>query len=116
EGFLAAAQRLKIRDAYVVEVGMTPRQTAQGVLDALRRKPRPTGIVTASGIATLGTLRAIQDAELSVPDDISLLGFDDVPWMDVLRPSISVVAQPVDEIGRRAWKLMQAAFRGKTVP
>jgi LacI family transcriptional regulator len=116
EGFLAAAKRMRIKDAEVLEVGMTPRQTAQAVRDALGGGRRPTAIVTASAIATLGTLRAIQDEDLSVPDDISLLGFDDVPWMDVLRPSISVVSQPIDEIGRRAWKLMQSAFKGKVPP
>jgi DNA-binding LacI/PurR family transcriptional regulator len=116
QGFLAAAKRLKIKDARVFEVGMTPQQTAQAMLESLSKGPRPTAIITGSGIATLGTLRAIQDAKLSVPDDISLLGFDDVPWMDVLRPAISVVVQPIDEIGRRAWKLMQAAFRGKALP
>ena len=116
QGFLAAAKRLKVKDARVFEAGMTPRQTAQSMQEALGKGARPSAIITGSGIATLGTLRAIQDSGLNVPNDISLLGFDDVPWMDVLRPSISVVSQPVEEIGRRAWKLMQAAFRGKAPP
>jgi LacI family transcriptional regulator len=115
EGFLAAAKRSRAKDARVLEVGMTPQETAMTLGDALRTLP-PTAIVTGSGIATLGTLRALQDHGLSTPADISVLGFDDVPWMEVLRPSISVVAQPIEEIGRRAWKLMLAAFEGKSGP
>jgi LacI family transcriptional regulator len=115
EGFLAAAKRLRAKDARVLEVGMTPQQTAITLGGALTTSP-PTAIVTGSGIATLGTLRALQDHGLSTPADVSVLGFDDVPWMDVLRPSISVVAQPIEEIGRRAWKLMLAAFEGKSRP
>jgi DNA-binding LacI/PurR family transcriptional regulator len=109
DGFEAAAKRLELTDAGVIEVGMTPQETAQQVRAALNRA-RPTAILTASGIATLGTFRAMQDHGISVTDDISLLGFDDVEWMEVLRPSISVVVQPIDEIARHAWRLMKACL------
>lgn len=112
DGFKAAVARLGIADARVVEVGMTPQLTAERLFEALG-EGAPSAILTASGIATLGGLRAIQDRGLSIPDDIALLGFDDVSWMEVLRPSISVVAQPIEDIGRVAWELMQAAFEGK---
>jgi LacI family transcriptional regulator len=115
DGFLAAAKKARAKDARVLEVGMTPQQTAMALGAALGTSP-PTAIVTGSGIATLGTLRALQDHGLSTPADISVLGFDDVPWMEVLRPSISVVAQPIEEIGRRAWKLMSSAFEGRSRP
>jgi LacI family transcriptional regulator len=114
DGFVAAALRLSVRDAEVIEVGMTPQLTAQTIYAALGER-RPTAILTASGIATLGSLRAIQDRGISIPKDMSLLGFDDVPWMEVLRPSISVVSQPVAEIGRRAWNLMQSAFEDEGI-
>ncbi len=109
DGFNAAAKRLRVTDTKVLEVGMTPKETAQEVYAALA-EARPTAIITASGISTLGTLRAIQDHGISIPEDISVLGFDDVPWMEVLRPSISVVAQPIDEIAESAWRLMKASF------
>ncbi len=115
EGFQSAARRLRVAGTRVLEVGMTPQQTAMNLGDALASSP-PTAIVTGSGIATLGTLRALQDRGLSTPADVSVLGFDDVPWMEVLRPSISVVVQPIEEIGRRAWKLMLSAFEGQTSP
>lgn len=113
DGFLAAAKRFGDVETRVLEVGMTPQLTAQHVGEALDGQ-RPTALLAASGIATLGTLRALQDRSIRIPDDISLLGFDDVPWMEVLRPSISVVAQPIEEIARQAWGLMLAAFEGKT--
>lgn len=109
DGFEAAAKRLKLTDARVLEVGMTPQDTAQRVKEALVAA-RPTAILTASGIATLGTLRALQDHGISITDQIALLGFDDVQWMEVLRPSISVVVQPIDEIAQDAWRLMKACL------
>ena len=112
DGFEAAARQRNAARARVIEVGMTPQGTAANSLFALQ-KSRPTAILTASGIATLGTLRAVHDKGLSIPGDISLLGFDDAPWMDVLRPSISVVSQPIAAIAARAWALMHAAMDGK---
>jgi LacI family transcriptional regulator len=114
DGFKAAAKRLKVTDARVLEVGMTPQETAH-VVHAALAEARPTAIVAASGIATLGTLRAIQDHGISIPDEISVLGFDDVPWMEVLRPSISVVAQPIDQIAHHAWRLMKASFADSSI-
>jgi DNA-binding LacI/PurR family transcriptional regulator len=112
DGFMAAARRIGNVETRVIEVGMTPQLTAQSVFDALGER-RPTALLAASGIATLGTLRALQDREIKIPEDISLLGFDDVPWMEVLRPAISVVAQPIEEIARHAWELMRSAFEGR---
>lgn len=109
DGFEAAAKRLELSDAKVLEVGMTPQETAQQVRAALS-SARPSAILTASGIATLGTFRAMQDYGISVTDEIALLGFDDVEWMEVLRPSISVVVQPIDEIAQHAWRLMKACL------
>ena len=55
---------------------------------------------------TLGALHAIQDLGLQVPEDIGVVGFDDSPAADLMRPSLSVVAQPTYEIGRVAGELL----------
>ena len=43
---------------------------------------------------------------LRLPDDVSLVGFDDVPWMEMVSPAITVVAPPTEELGRRAAELL----------
>ena len=55
---------------------------------------------------TVGAIRAIHDHGLTIPDDIGLVGFDDSPIAELLRPTVSVVAQPVLEIGRMAAELL----------
>jgi len=106
--FLAAADRLGMADRVeVLQSGMAPQDMAIALADHLQGTAPPTAILTASGTATLGTLRALQDCGLSVPDDISVLGFDDVVWMEVLRPSISVVRQPITAMAAQAWMMMQ---------
>ncbi len=78
----------------------------------LGRRDRPTAVFAASYPATLGAIKAIRGLELAVPEDVSLLGFDDFDWMTVLRPSISTVSQPIDAMAREAWRLLNHRFAG----
>jgi LacI family transcriptional regulator len=67
---------------------------------------RPTAIFAANNLLAEQAWRVIRDRGLQIPDDISLVGFDDVPWMDMISPGLTVVAQPTEELGRRAAQLL----------
>lgn len=84
---------------------------------------RPTAIMASDSIQTLGALQAIRAAGLTIPDDISLLGFDDADWAPVVEPPITVVEQPAYEIGTRALQFLieriensAAAVRSELLP
>jgi LacI family transcriptional regulator len=102
-----------VDQVHVVETGMDPQEIAQKLGVALA-KDRPSAILCANGLATLGTLRALQDANLSSPENLSLLAIDDAVWMNVLRPAISVVRQPVAEMAVAAWEIMADLLIGKS--
>ncbi|BDT66599.1 ribose operon repressor [Comamonadaceae bacterium OS-1] len=72
----------------------------------LSLNPRPTAIMTGNNLMTIGAMHALRDAGLQVPADISLVGFDDFDWADVLTPRLTVIAQPVEELGARAVRLL----------
>jgi LacI family transcriptional regulator len=78
----------------------------------LRRADRPTAIFAATYTATLGAIKAIRAIGLEFPRDISLLGIDDVDWMEVLHPYISAVAQPVEAMAAEAWRLLNQRLAG----
>jgi DNA-binding LacI/PurR family transcriptional regulator len=112
DGFRRSAQRHGLAgQVHVVETSMDPQEIAAELGRALAQD-RPSAILSANGLATLGTLRALQDAGLSAPRDVSLLAIDDAVWMDVLRPSISVVRQPVADIAASAWAMMADLLAG----
>lgn len=67
---------------------------------------RPTALMTGNNLMTIGSMQALRSAGLSVPDDISLVGFDDFDWADVFSPRLTVMAQPVEELGTRAVRLL----------
>jgi LacI family transcriptional regulator len=57
-------------------------------------------------MATIGAMRAVRALNLSVPRDISIVGFDDFEWVDCFEPGLTVMAQPCEEIGRQAAVLL----------
>ena len=58
---------------------------------------RPTALFTGNNMLTLGALRAIRDAGLTIPDDIAIVAFDDLEWMTLMQPQLTVAAQPTYE-------------------
>jgi LacI family transcriptional regulator len=108
-----------MRDAHldgcieVVECGMTATEIHAATLEVLSGSVRPTALFAAGNVTTLGALRAVRDADLRIPDDISLLSFDDAPWMSVLRPYLTSIRQPVEAIGHAIWQLMLKLLNGE---
>lgn len=92
---------------------------AQAEIAALLARPeaeRPTAILATDSILTAGAFRAIQACGLAIPDEISLIGFDDVDWMSMVRPTVTVVNQPEYELGKRAAERLMARIEGDESP
>lgn len=68
--------------------------------------PRPTAIFALSNTIGLGAIKAIREAGLNIPDDISVVSFDNNIHMDFLTPPITRVGQPVEEMAKLATKLL----------
>jgi DNA-binding LacI/PurR family transcriptional regulator len=64
----------------------------------------------------LGAMRAIKERDLRVPDDVSLLGFDDIPAAAMADPPLSTVRQPAEEMMRLAFDLLVREMDGEQVP
>ena len=68
----------------------------------LGMSPRPTAIFAANDAMAIGALRALREAQVRVPEDLSLAGFDDVPIARYLTPPLTTVRVEIAEMGRRA--------------
>jgi DNA-binding LacI/PurR family transcriptional regulator len=62
------------------------------------------GVFAANDMMALGAMRAIREAGLRVPEDIAIIGFDDVPFAALSNPPLSTVRQPVGALGEEATK------------
>lgn len=76
----------------------------------LHAYPGCTAIICNNDLIATIVLGGLADHELRVPDDISLVGFDDIASAAYLRPSLSTVAQPVEEVAQATWQMLREAM------
>jgi DNA-binding LacI/PurR family transcriptional regulator len=72
------------------------------MLHLLRLAEPPTAVLIANHLMTLGAMLAVRDRGLRIPQDVSLVGFDDTPWSRLLDPPLTTIAQPCNELGKAA--------------
>lgn len=77
---------------------------------------RPTALFTADGLMTAAAIDAITEMNIAVPEQLSLIGFDNLDWMAFVKPGITAIAQPVMEMGKAAARLMLDALANNTQP
>jgi LacI family transcriptional regulator len=68
--------------------------------------PRPTALFGANNFISIGALKALRDANFRVPEDMAVVGFDDLPASMVVNPILTVAAQPAYEMGQLATDLL----------
>jgi LacI family transcriptional regulator len=86
--------------SFTIEAG---RIAAQGILSSLER---PTALVAANDLIALGTLDAAEELGLSCPGELSLVGFNDMPFVDRLRPPLTTIRVDEYELGMRASRML----------
>ncbi len=72
------------------------------------RTPDCSLVVCANDAIAVGALRALRVAGARVPDDVSIIGFDDVPWAEFVEPALTTVRQPLAALGAGAVAMLQA--------
>jgi len=80
------------------------------------RRQAPTAIVAGNDMIALGVLRALADAGRSCPDDVSLVGFNDMPFMDRITPPLTTVRLPHYDVGAAAAQLLLERLADPGVP
>lgn len=90
----------------IVEAGFSAElgyKAAEALLDL---KHRPTAIFASNDLSAFGVMDAIRNKGLKIPEDISVIGFDDIPQASITYPKLSTVRQPLEQMGRVAVELL----------
>ena len=95
---------------YVSDWGLASGQAAAARL--LERKVPFTAIFAQSDLIALGAIRQLRDAHLRVPDDVSIVGYDDLPVADFVEPGLTTVHQPMQEVGALAASVLLDQLTG----
>lgn len=94
-------------DRSLIKRGDSKHESAIRLTDELLALPNPPdAIFTGNNLITLGALESIQKRGLKIPNDIGIVGFDDMYWANSLNPPLTAVRQPAYEIGKRAAELL----------
>jgi LacI family transcriptional regulator len=78
----------------------------------LALEPRPSAVFCANDLLALGALTAIRAAGLRVPDDIAVVGFDDIPAARLVYPALTTIAQFQERLGQRAAEMLVERLNG----
>lgn len=93
-------------DRLIREAKADERSGYDAALSLLEGYPRPTAIFAGNDRMAIGALAAASDLELDVPRDVSIAGIDDIAMASYVRPALTSVALPMNEIGATAMRLM----------
>ncbi|GAA5021137.1 LacI family DNA-binding transcriptional regulator [Kitasatospora paranensis] len=113
---LAAYRRetARVRGPQLVAEGDFTVESGRAAMAALlRREPRIDGVFAASDQMAAGALEALREAGRRVPDDVAVVGFDDIDAALSCAPALTTVRQPIDELGRQLVRSVQRLAAGE---
>ena len=109
EGYKAALSdyNIPIREELVIE-GDYQQQTSYELTKSLLQsvEPPPTAIFASNDLSAFGAMDAAREYGFHIPDDISIIGFDDVPQASFVYPKLTTVRQPLEQMGQVAVKML----------
>ncbi len=117
EGYKSALQKagLQFDPKLVVDSDFKESGGASAMATLLSADPKLDAVFVANDVMAFGAMRALRNAGRRVPDDVAVVGFDDIPASAMTHPPLSTVRQPLYEMGRTAASMVMAAVRGESI-
>lgn len=107
-GYRAAMQEhgLPVDESLIVGDSFQDESGYRAAVKLLNRPDRPTALFVGGNLILIGVLRALQSVGLKVPDDVSVIGFDEQPYSGFLSTPMTTVSQEIDRMGQVATELL----------
>ncbi|KLK89666.1 LacI family transcriptional regulator [Microvirga vignae] len=114
DGFLDASRQAGIeRPERFIRLGATGSAASHKIVtDLLNLPERPTAILASDNVVALEVFKTIRGLGLLLPDDVSLIAFHDADWTSVTTPPITVIAQPIYDLGLESARILIERIRG----
>ena len=108
EGYRAvmAEQGVEPPPEFVQLGGFMEHGGYQGMMRLLALPDPPTAVFVANNLMTIGALRAIKHIGVRIPDDLSIIGFDDHPFSEIIDPPLTVIDRPMEQQGALAMRML----------
>ncbi|MCG5026973.1 LacI family transcriptional regulator [Anoxybacillus flavithermus] len=103
---------LKCEESWIVYTDYSMADGKRAAMELLQSTPRPTAIFACFDSLAVGIYQAAKDLGLRIPDDLSVVGFDNTILSSIIDPPLTTVAQPIEEMGKQAVDLLIAQIEG----
>jgi LacI family transcriptional regulator len=111
----AAGKKIGVETETFVRAADDDEFTKQ-IEEILRRRERPDAIIASNSILALPLISAVKRSQVGIPDELSLLVFDEPNWALALDPPLSIVRHPIKDMARSAWNALIERIDGYSGP
>lgn len=116
QGHKAALSGHKIKGHRIVHGDFSFESGYRAIKECLKEGYLPSGIFAASDLAAMGAIIALKEAGIRAGKDVSVIGFDDIPYASFFDPPLTTVRQPIREMGEEAGRLLLQGLNGGAAP
>jgi LacI family transcriptional regulator len=103
---------IDIDESLITSQALTAKAGYRAVEPMLRRRDRPTAVFTYSDFVAFGVMKAIRGLGLRIPEDIAVVGFDDIEFSTCLEVPLTTIRSPKEELGRKAIMVLNQKLTG----
>lgn len=107
--------KIKIDPRFIRNCEFLEGKSFETVMEIMKNERPPTALFSFNSLMTTGAINAFNVLKLSIPRDISIVGFDEIPGQNIFRPKITYVLQPVEELGINATKILLKKIEHPTI-
>ena len=113
-GYRMALERagLPVDDSLIRVADFREEGGRQAINELLAQDTRPDAVFITNNRMTAGALEAIEEAKLVVPDEIAVVGYDEISWATLLRTALTTVSQPAYDLGHESARLLLSRLDG----
>ncbi len=113
-GYRMALERegLPVDDSLIRIADFREEGGHRAVLELLAEESRPDAVFITNNRMTAGALQAIEEAKLAIPDELAVVGYDEISWAPLLRTALTTVSQPAYDLGHESARLLLSRLDG----
>lgn len=114
QGYLKGMKEneIPVRDEYIQSGNFRYKSGEVAMEKLLALVDPPTAVFVCNDMMAIGAFRAIQNRGLKIPEDISIVGFDNIPIVEAITPALTTIAQPMKEIAERTMSILYKRMQG----
>lgn len=108
--------KLPIHEEYIIESNFTIEGGKQAAHQLIKAGDLPDVLIVLNDLMAIGVILTLQDAGYCIPEDIAVLGFDDIQESTIVRPALTTIAQDPYDIGTNLGKLLFERIENNSIP